>query len=76
MNLLKRNAQDLTPREKEIQKYVLLGFCYKQIAERLSISKNTVDTHRRHIHAKVRMQEELARAINYAIFSNSKNTHL
>lgn len=39
----------LCAREKEILKYVIKGLSSKEIADRLFISKATVDTHRRNI---------------------------
>jgi DNA-binding CsgD family transcriptional regulator len=39
----------LTPREKEIMQLVSQGFSSKEIAAKLFISKNTVESHRKHI---------------------------
>jgi len=44
--------QQLTPREREIAAHVWLGLTNPQIAERLSISENTVKTHIKNILAK------------------------
>lgn len=43
----------LSEREKEIMKYIVQGFTSKEIANRLNISKLTVDTHRKHIQHKL-----------------------
>jgi DNA-binding NarL/FixJ family response regulator len=43
---LEEKQINLTPRECEILKLIALGQTSKEIAERLCISKNTVDTHR------------------------------
>ena len=43
----------LSKKEKEILKLVTSGMRSKEIAEKLFISKNTVDTHRRNIHRKL-----------------------
>ncbi len=43
----------LSKKEKEIIKLVIDGFQSKEIAEKLFISKTTVDTHRRNIHRKL-----------------------
>jgi DNA-binding CsgD family transcriptional regulator len=44
--------QELTPREKELTALIWLGLTNPQIAQRLSISQNTVKTHIRNILAK------------------------
>jgi DNA-binding CsgD family transcriptional regulator len=44
--------QQLTPREQELTALIWLGLTNPQIAERLSISENTVKTHIRNILAK------------------------
>ncbi len=43
----------LSEREREILKYIVLGFTSKEIATHLRISKLTVDTHRKHIQQKL-----------------------
>ena len=43
----------LTPREREIHKLVTSGLSSKQIADRLHISKSTVDRHRENIKKKL-----------------------
>jgi DNA-binding NarL/FixJ family response regulator len=43
----------LSKKEKEILKLIITGMRSKEIAEKLFISKNTVDTHRRNIHRKL-----------------------
>ena len=49
MKKLKPHLRPFTKREQEIILCVETGLCSKQIAQRLFISKNTVDTHRRNI---------------------------
>jgi DNA-binding NarL/FixJ family response regulator len=44
----------LSKKEKEIIKLVTSGLQSKEIAEKLCISKTTVDTHRRNIHRKLK----------------------
>jgi DNA-binding CsgD family transcriptional regulator len=41
----------LSKREKDICRLVLIPLPYKQIADRLGITENTVKTHNKHIHA-------------------------
>ena len=35
----------LTPREREVLRYIARGYAYKQVAHRLGISIKTVETH-------------------------------
>ena len=44
---------NLTPREIEVLQLIAQGFIYKEIADRLNISFNTVLTHRKNITAKL-----------------------
>lgn len=43
----------LSKKEKEILKHIVAGLQSKEIADKLFISKTTVDTHRRNIHRKL-----------------------
>ncbi len=56
----------LTKREKEILDFVLKGLTSQQIADKLFVSKNTVDTHRRNIleKNKFRTTQELILGLN------------
>lgn len=56
----------LSQREREIVKSITKGMSNKEIAERLSISANTVITHRRNIAAKLEIHNPAALTI-YAI---------
>lgn len=51
----------LSDREKEVLHYIALGFNSKQIGEKLFVSKNTVDSHRRNMIKKqaVKSTQEL-----------------
>ena len=49
----KRLATGLSPREIEVLKLVALGYLNKEIADKLSISINTVLTHRKNISSKL-----------------------
>lgn len=57
---------DLTEREREILKLVADGLTNTQIAERLTISPKTVDTHRSHIMDKLNLHNR-AELVKYAI---------
>lgn len=59
----------LTPRELDIMKLVLNEYTSQQIAEKLSLSQYTVDTHRKNILKKVGVKN-LAGLAKYAIDNN------
>ncbi len=48
-------TRELTPREQEIVKGVVMGLSNKEIASHMDLSVNTVTTHRRNIAAKLRI---------------------
>lgn len=64
----KTNSDELTPREKEIVKGVVKGLSNKEIANQLSVSVNTVMTHRRNIASKLQIHSPAGLTI-YAIVS-------
>jgi DNA-binding NarL/FixJ family response regulator len=45
--------RDLTPREREVLQLLLAGLTNEEIAEKLSLSIETVKTHRRNIYRKL-----------------------
>lgn len=59
-------ARPLTPREREVLQLLAEGRSTKQIAGRLSVSIKTVETHRSHIMAKLRIRS-VAELTKYAI---------
>lgn len=56
----------LTEKEKEVLKYLVEGFSYKMIAEKVFLSFHTVHTHLRHIYEKLHVNSK-GEAINKAI---------
>jgi DNA-binding NarL/FixJ family response regulator len=54
---------ELTPKEKEILKALAKGLRYKEIADEMQISMDTVRTHVRHIYEKLQVQSRME-AIN------------
>ncbi len=61
----------LSAREKDIIDLVALGLDSQAIADRLFISKNTVDTHRRNIKAKLGLTGKKNALVLYVIRQNN-----
>jgi DNA-binding NarL/FixJ family response regulator len=59
----------LTKREKEVLGYVAKGLTNAQIAGQLSISIDTVDSHRKNLHAKLNVKNT-AQLVRYAVENN------
>ena len=59
----------LTSREKEVIKYIAEGLTSEEIAEKLYVSKRTVDTYRSNIMDKLNIHS-LPKLIKYAIEYN------
>lgn len=62
------SQRELTSREQEIVKCVVRGMSNKEIADRISLSVNTVMTHRRNIAAKLQIHSPAGLTI-YALVS-------
>ncbi len=60
------NNYPLTPREAEILQWIAEGYTSPQIAQRLSISHRTVDTHRTRIMQKLNIHN-IAGLVKYAL---------
>lgn len=56
----------LSPREREVLQLLAEGYGTKDIAERLLVSTNTVDTHRAHIMTKLNIRT-IADLVKYAV---------
>jgi PAS domain S-box-containing protein len=50
----------ISPREKQVLRLVAAGYSSKQIAAELAISENTVETHRRHLLGKFKVNNSTA----------------
>jgi DNA-binding NarL/FixJ family response regulator len=61
--LLATRSPKLTPREKDILRYIAQGYKNRDIAESLSISHETVRWHIRSLHSKLGMQDRLGTAL-------------
>ncbi|HEX2093036.1 MAG TPA: HD domain-containing phosphohydrolase [Longimicrobiaceae bacterium] len=59
----RRNPVDLTPREVEVLRLVARGLSMKKMAQRLGISRKTVDHHIQHIYAKAGVSSRAAAAL-------------
>ncbi len=62
----------LTPREQEVFRLLALGFSTRKIADKLVVSENSVNTHIRHIYAKLGIhgRNEVAEVLKQASGSN------
>jgi len=56
---------DLTPREIDVLKLLAAGVSYAEIAQKLTVSTNTVKTHLKRIYSKLEVTNRL-QAINRA----------
>ncbi len=67
---------ELSPREMEILKLLADGFVKKQIADKLKIGYNTVDSHVGHIYEKLEVRNApsaVSMAYQLGLFADSKN---
>lgn len=63
-----QERSELTPREKEVVRGIVLGMSNKEIAAKINVSVNTVMTHRRNIASKLQIHSSAGLTI-YAIAS-------
>ncbi len=56
----------LSNREKEVLKYVALGFTYQEIADELFVSVKTIETHKARISEKLNMKKR-SELVRYAV---------
>lgn len=68
LDALRRAASEdgLTPRETEILRLIALGYTSTEIADQLSLSRRTVETHRARIHTKLGRATR-AQLVRYAL---------
>lgn len=72
--MIEKNTATLTPREIEIIKLIMEEYSSEEIAEKLFISKRTVDTHRKNIIHKTNTRT-LVGLIMFAIENNLVEIH-
>ncbi len=63
--LVAEDEQPLTPRETEILELLVQGFRYREIAEQLFISIDTVRTHVRHVYEKMHVRSRAEATMKY-----------
>ena len=56
---------DLTPQERNVARLVATGLANREIAERLFVTTNTVETHLRHIFQKLEVSSRTQLAIQF-----------
>ena len=57
--------EELTPREEEVMELLAEGYPAKEIAQRLSISADTVNAHLKHIYRKLHVRSRIEAVIKY-----------
>lgn len=67
---IKRNEYKLTPKENEVLELLAKGYRYKEIAEKLFVSLDTVRSHVHHIYKKLQVSSRTD-ALNKVYGSNS-----
>jgi DNA-binding CsgD family transcriptional regulator len=69
-NFMRNNIKkysSLTPREKEVLKFIIKGYTNKQISEKLYVSHNTIRTHRNRIWKKLDITQ-VSECLSYQYF--------
>lgn len=64
-----KEAEILTPKEKEVLKFLAEGFSYKMIADKLGVSYSTINSHIKHIYEKLHISS-LGEAISWFYKNN------
>ena len=59
------SSRDLTPQERTVARLVATGITNREIAERLFVTTNTVETHLRHIFQKLEVSSRTQLAIAF-----------
>ena len=60
-----RKVEDLSRREEEILQHLSKGYSSKEIADRLSVSVNTVRTHLQHIYEKLHVRSRTEAVVKF-----------
>ncbi|MBD8083897.1 response regulator [Chryseobacterium caseinilyticum] len=67
--LPKKTEENLTPKEREVLKFLSEGLSYKMVADRLGVSYSTINTHTKHIYEKLHISS-LGEAISWYYKNN------
>lgn len=67
--LPKKTEENLTPKEKEVLKFLSEGLSYKMVADKLGVSYSTINTHTKHIYEKLHISS-LGEAISWFYKNN------
>lgn len=67
--LPRKTEEILTPREKEVLKFLSEGLSYKMVADQLGVSYSTINTHTKHIYEKLHISS-LGEAISWYYKNN------
>lgn len=67
--LPKKTEENLTPKEKEVLKFLSEGLSYKMVADKLGVSYSTINTHTKHIYEKLHISS-LGEAISWYYKNN------
>jgi DNA-binding NarL/FixJ family response regulator len=70
------NAENLSPREREVIELLARGYLYKEIMETLKISRPTVNTYIRRIYEKLHVRSRSQAVAKFSHFSLDKTNHL
>ena len=65
-------VESLTPRETEVLQFIMHGLANKEIADRMSISVNSVKWHLRHIYEKLHVRSRVEAVLKYKKQHNSE----
>ena len=65
-------VESLTPRETEVLQFVMHGLANKEIADRMSISVNSVKWHLRHIYEKLHVRSRVEAVLKFKKQKNQK----
>ena len=58
-------VESLTPRETEVLQFIMHGLANKEIADRMSISVNSVKWHLRHVYEKLHVRSRVEAVLKY-----------
>ena len=69
-----KEPENLSPREREVLELLARGYLYKEIADSLTISMATVNTHTRHIYEKLHVRSRSQAVATFSLIPNPAPT--